>query len=102
MKGALQEVVASVAVAYRLDGDRYPMRTHYPHIAGQSLERLAALSDGIFAEGGCRRVGEGPDGRVQVSALGRVYIDELPKIGSGKILWRELQEKEQEKMAETR
>lgn len=25
------------------------MRPHYNHIAGQSLERLAALSDGIFA-----------------------------------------------------
>jgi fatty-acyl-CoA synthase len=27
------------------------------------------------------------------------FIDELPKSGSGKILWRELQEREQEKMA---
>ncbi|GAC1396890.1 MAG: hypothetical protein NVSMB49_01760 [Ktedonobacteraceae bacterium] len=25
------------------------MRTYYIHFAGQSLERLAALSDGIFA-----------------------------------------------------
>jgi len=25
------------------------MGTHYNHIAGQSLERLAALSDGVFA-----------------------------------------------------
>jgi len=30
------------------------------------------------------------------------FIDELPKSGSGKILWRELQEREQEKIAETR
>ena len=30
------------------------------------------------------------------------FIDELPKSGSGKILWRELQEREQEKMAEAR
>ena len=28
------------------------------------------------------------------------FVDALPKSGSGKILWRELQEKEQEKMAE--
>ena len=27
------------------------------------------------------------------------FIDELPKSGSGKILWRELQEREQEKLA---
>ena len=30
------------------------------------------------------------------------FIDELPKSGSGKILWRELQEREQEKIAEAR
>jgi fatty-acyl-CoA synthase len=30
------------------------------------------------------------------------FIDELPKSGSGKILWRELQEREQEKVAEAR
>jgi fatty-acyl-CoA synthase len=30
------------------------------------------------------------------------FIDELPKSGSGKILWRELQEREQKKMAEAR
>ena len=30
------------------------------------------------------------------------FIDELPKSGSGKILWCELQEKEQKKMAEAR
>ena len=30
------------------------------------------------------------------------FIDELPKSGSGKILWRELQEREHEKIAETR
>jgi fatty-acyl-CoA synthase len=30
------------------------------------------------------------------------FIDELPKSGSGKILWRELQEREQEKIAQTR
>src|SRR5262245_24148903 len=30
-------------------GDLHRMRTHYNHIAGQSLDRLAALSDGVFA-----------------------------------------------------
>src|SRR5262245_56717852 len=30
-------------------GDLHRMRTHYNHIAGQSLERLGALSDGVFA-----------------------------------------------------
>ena len=30
------------------------------------------------------------------------FIDELPKSGSGKILWRELQEREQERMADAR
>jgi len=30
------------------------------------------------------------------------FIDELPKSGSGKILWRELQEREQEKMAKAK
>ena len=30
------------------------------------------------------------------------FIDALPKSGSGKILWRELQDKEQEKTAEPR
>ncbi|MGB3682067.1 MAG: long-chain fatty acid--CoA ligase [Rubrobacteraceae bacterium] len=30
------------------------------------------------------------------------FIDALPKSGSGKILWRELQEKEQEKMSESK
>jgi fatty-acyl-CoA synthase len=30
------------------------------------------------------------------------FIDELPKSGSGKILWRELQEREQRKMAKTK
>jgi fatty-acyl-CoA synthase len=30
------------------------------------------------------------------------FIDELPKSGSGKILWRELQEREQKRYAEAR
>jgi acyl-CoA synthetase (AMP-forming)/AMP-acid ligase II len=30
------------------------------------------------------------------------FIDELPKSGSSKILWCELQEREQEKMAKTK
>jgi fatty-acyl-CoA synthase len=30
------------------------------------------------------------------------FIDELPKSGSGKILWRELQEQEQKKMTEAK
>jgi fatty-acyl-CoA synthase len=30
------------------------------------------------------------------------FIDELPKSGSGKILWRELQEREQEKIAKAK
>jgi fatty-acyl-CoA synthase len=30
------------------------------------------------------------------------FVDELPKNGTGEILWRELREEEQRKMAETR
>ena len=32
-----------------LPGDTEPARTHYHHIAGQSLHRIAGLSDGLFA-----------------------------------------------------
>jgi hypothetical protein len=44
-------------------------------------------------------VGQGQDGAYKYPRSVE-FIDELPKSGSGKILWRELQEREQERYAE--
>jgi uncharacterized membrane protein len=41
--------MGSVVVGFTVVLGEKPMRTYYNRIAGQSLERLAALSDGIFA-----------------------------------------------------